>query len=180
MATKRKAGLTVIFGLGSMYVIIHTHLCVELPADPNISICVVTILRIVIAARFDINDFTYDLAKLAICTDLEPMLGMITASLPVMQPALRRIMGLRTEQSSEGRPSSSVARLRTKSTKKSSFRQLKDSYTLTDIGTSETHVGVSSKPSLSEGDEETYFAELGTEPRPFIKVRRDWEVSTGL
>ena len=98
-------------------------------------------------------------------TDLEPTLGMITASLSVMQPALRRMVGLRTEQSSRGRPSSSVTHFQMRRTKKSSFRELEGSYALNDTWTSKTHVGVPSKPALSTGDEEAYFAELGIEPR---------------
>ena len=54
------------------------------------SICVITIFRIVSTLNLNFGDFTYTLPYLAISTDLEPILGIINACLPVMRPALRK------------------------------------------------------------------------------------------
>ncbi|MCJ1350343.1 MAG: hypothetical protein MMC33_000324 [Icmadophila ericetorum] len=72
MGRHKKIGLCVIFGLGTI-------------------ICVITILRIVSTLNFTIEDFSYTLPWLAIWTDLEPILGMTNACLPVMRPALKKI-----------------------------------------------------------------------------------------
>ncbi|MCJ1311548.1 hypothetical protein MMC25_005221 [Agyrium rufum] len=40
------------------------------------------------------NDFTFDLAYLAIWSDLEPTLGIISSSLPVLRPVLTRLSAL--------------------------------------------------------------------------------------
>lgn len=54
------------------------------------SICVITIFRIVSTLILNFGDFSYTLPYLAISTDLEPILGIINACLPVMRPALRK------------------------------------------------------------------------------------------
>ena len=98
---------------------------------------------------------------------------MINACLPVIQPALRRI--LRTEKS--GRPSghlgasSSTVKLNMNA-KRSKFQKINDSFMLTDTGTTETYVGSSSQPE-SIGEDELPFQTSA------IKVKRGWEITSG-
>ncbi len=123
-------------------------------------------------------DITYDLAKLAIWTDLEPTLGMINACLPVMQPALRRVFGTDNKTVSRTATSSSAARLRTESTRKSKFRKLDNSYALTNTGVTETYVGTSGQAS-SVGDLEGYSSEATSKGKDGIRVQRNWHVTSG-
>ena len=146
------------------------------PFNCSLSICVVTILRIVTAAQFDIDDFTYGFAKLAIWTDLEPTLGMVNACLPVIQPALIRVLGSRRHECKTSFISSSVARLRSKSNNGSKNRKFNDSYLLTETGTTESYVGSNSKPSSTMEDMEAQEVHSSMEPRSEIKVKKDWQV----
>ena len=54
-------------------------------------VCAITITRIILATRLNINDFTYDLAKLAIVTCLEPLLGIVVACAPFF-PTIIKIL----------------------------------------------------------------------------------------
>ncbi|MCJ1291405.1 hypothetical protein MMC34_002948 [Xylographa carneopallida] len=121
MATKRKVAIAAIFGLGSMWNMHHHH-------PP-----------IVAAVQFDINDFTYGLAELAIWTDLEPTIGTVNACLPVVQPALRRMFGMEKRQT-KSVPTSGGARFEEGSGAARFF------YALTNGLTTQTLVGTSSLP----------------------------------
>lgn len=192
MATKRKVALSAIFGLGTMYVessrlvastqAIYFNIF-TLISDTQIprrnSICVITILRVVAAVQFNMLDFTYDLAKLAIWTDLEPTLGMINACLPVMQPALRRVFGTDNKIVSRTATSSSAARLHTESTRKSKFRKLDNSYALTGAGVTETYVGTSGVANSLGEDLEGYPGEATVKGKDGIRVQRNWHVTSG-
>lgn len=89
----------------------------------------------------DINDFTYAAADLAVWSFLEPSLGIINASLPVLRPVGLRIYNssaiewakssLRTTRSagpsSNGQKSRNVwTRSRSKNSHVDSFRRLED------------------------------------------------------
>ena len=142
-----------------------------------LSIVVVTIFRVITATQDRVDDFTYGLAKLAICTDLEPLLGMINACMPVLQPALRRVLHTERSRSSPSRkvafPGSTTKLNSDNKSKGSKFRQIEDSYMLTDTtGTTNTYVGTASRPN-SIGDEESLSAP------PAITVQREWEVVSG-
>jgi hypothetical protein len=54
--------------------------------DCYFSICVISALRVVYIANMDLNDFTYAAADLVLWSFLEPSLGIINASLPVLKP----------------------------------------------------------------------------------------------
>ncbi|KAF2834965.1 hypothetical protein M501DRAFT_983237 [Patellaria atrata CBS 101060] len=54
-------------------------------------ICIISLLRTVYIANIDLADFTYASADLAIWSFLEPALGVVNASLPVLRPVLVRI-----------------------------------------------------------------------------------------
>ena len=136
-------------------------------------------MRIVASVQFDPLDFTYGLAKLAIWTDLEPTLGIINACMHIMQPALRRLVRTADSQDS-GRTamSSSVRRLRTKSTNHSSskYKRFDDSYLLTDRGT-ETTIEHDPKPaSLNEILPSLPGPVAGAANLSAIQVRNEWNV----
>lgn len=124
------------------------------------------------------DDFTYDSAKLAIVTDLEPLLGITVACLPLFPPVFKKVFGAKDDSSSQKVLSSSVARLRSRSTKNSAFRRFDDSYPLTDVEISRTEnliVGMGSHPSSLNDD--CVRSEGGETYRPStIKVKQGWEV----
>ena len=130
-------------------------------------------------SQIDIKDFTYDLAKLAIVTDLEPLLGITIACLPLFPPTFRSILGPRQAKDSQNVLSSSVRRLRSRSTKNTSaFRRVDDSYPLTDVEGSRTQnqiTGLGSKSS-SVNDERFVDLEHNAPSRSAIKVKQGWEV----
>ncbi|KAI1759310.1 hypothetical protein GGR53DRAFT_513984 [Hypoxylon sp. FL1150] len=59
------------------------------------SICILSLLRVVYVDRWDLSDATYSVPSSTILTVLEPTLGIVNASLPVIKPALDRIFHLR-------------------------------------------------------------------------------------
>ncbi len=101
--------------------------------DSRDRVCVVSIIRVVIAAQFNINDFTYGIAKANIVTGLEPCIGLIAACLPMFPPTFRRIRGDKESLDSRDYVSSRMARLRSMDSKKSAFRTIDDLYPLTDL-----------------------------------------------
>ncbi|KAK3167522.1 hypothetical protein OEA41_010649 [Lepraria neglecta] len=162
MAVRRKIALTVTFGLGFI-------------------VCIIKILRIVLGAQIQIDDFTYDLAKLAIVTDLEPLLGITIACLPLFPPTFNRLFGLKKQPDSRNVLSSSLARLRSRRMKNSAFGKFDDSYPLTDIEglRTQNHItGLGSKPSSVNNDEDVRDVENQTfsPSTSTIKVKQDWEV----
>jgi hypothetical protein len=56
------------------------------------SICVISLLRVIVISRLDLADFTYATAPIGIWSILEPTLGVINASLPILRPILRDIL----------------------------------------------------------------------------------------
>ncbi|KAI6080694.1 hypothetical protein F4821DRAFT_275689 [Hypoxylon rubiginosum] len=57
-------------------------------------ICILSLLRIIFVNNWDLTDVTYTAPLTTIFTILEPTLGVVNASLPVMKPALDRIFHL--------------------------------------------------------------------------------------
>ena len=53
----------------------------------------ITILRIVFAVQFNVDDITYDYEKVSITTVLEPVLGILFACLPMFPPVFKGCMG---------------------------------------------------------------------------------------
>lgn len=150
-------------------------------------ICIISILRLNELARLDLNDLTYNLAKVAVWTGLEPMLGVINACLPVIQPVVKKILESNIfSRSSRNRNNSKVWMSgSSKSGKKSntgninSFHRLEEtSYPLAEgIGTLTQISGPQSQSFSTSDDIEAQKKEL--HPRSHsttINVRRDWEV----
>jgi hypothetical protein len=50
-------------------------------------ICIISVLRIVLYQRLSTTDLTHDTVVLYLFTALEPLLGIVLASLPIMRPA---------------------------------------------------------------------------------------------
>lgn len=143
-----------------------------------IRVCIITSLRTWLGSIIDVSDFTYDLGRLAIVTDLEPLLAIIVACLPLFPPVMKRLFLRGKEPESRTPLSSSLARLRSKGNKNSMFRKFEDSYPLTDLeGTrTENHITRSdSKPESLRNDKATNIdVEMG--PRSTIQVEQGWEV----
>lgn len=103
LPTAKKLSLTIIFGVGAAYVHSTTSTTFSSSSsclshsmrDANrtfyrkLSICVITILRIKTLYDLDLTDITYSVAQMAMWSSLEPLLGIISACLPVIYPALR-------------------------------------------------------------------------------------------
>lgn len=60
-----------------------------------LSICVLSLLRVIYLHNWDLNDVTYSSTTISIFSILEPTLGVINASLPVMKPAFNMILNSR-------------------------------------------------------------------------------------
>ena len=78
-------------------------------------------------------DFTYSEAKVDIITHLEAFLAIIVACLPIFPPTLKRMLRGKSKPDIRNAISSSVARLRSKSSKPRIFRKFDDLYPLTDL-----------------------------------------------
>ena len=95
--------------------------------------------------------------------------------MPVMQPALRKLLGLSKDDRSRSGPSSSVIPLRTKSSGASKFRRFDDSNPLTEI-TTENHI-VAGSLTESLGEPQTYSStRRGSSRADGVHVRREWDV----
>ena len=140
--------------------------------------CIITSLRIVLGSQIELDDFTYILAKLAIVTDLEPLLGITIACLPLFPPMFKKVFGAKEEQDSRNVLSSSLARLRSKSPKGSAFRRFEDSYPLTDVERSRTENQITGTGShvSSLNDDGVKIERRDTDYPSTIKVKQGWEV----
>ena len=171
----------------------HDHLCSWLHVRASIqislyngadlneqSVCVVTIIRLVLSTQVNLDDYTYSIARVGIVTLLEPLLGIIVVCLPVFPPAIKKVVAHMSKTDPETRNvlSSSMARLRMKRSKSSAFQSLGDSSPLTDLdgkGTRNHITGPSVKP---DGIFEGYGNLAGSRipPQSSIMVERDLEV----
>ena len=99
------------------------------------SVCVVTIIRLILSTQLRLNDYTYSIAKISIPTILEPLLGIIIACLPIFPPAIKKLTGRmeRTHPQIRDVLSSSMARMRLKRSKSSTLQSSDDSSPLTDL-----------------------------------------------
>ena len=127
------------------------------------SVCVITILRIAVAAQFDPNGLTYDYLKLLITTVLEPM----------FPPVLKKILGSEGEHDSPKRGSSSLTRLPSNGMKQSPvFPMLDDSHRFADLETdrSEDFIAGSDGIESSFGIEHSTDSPGETHPYSMINV----------
>ena len=54
------------------------------------SVCVITLIRLILSVRLQFNDITYNFARISLFTVLEPLLGIIIACLPLFRPAIKK------------------------------------------------------------------------------------------
>ena len=99
------------------------------------SVCIFTVIRLAFSVRIDLDDFAYDIERIGIMTELEPLLGIIIACLPTFPPAVKKLAGhiKTTNPKAPNVLSNSVARLRLRRAKDSTFKQFDDSVLLTDL-----------------------------------------------
>ncbi len=177
MSQQRKLALSAVFALGILYVFPSALSCfiVLMTSD---RVCTITIIRVVIAVQFDIDDVTYDIVKVAIVTDLETCMGIIVACLPMFPPTFKKLFRGRDKSDLQKYISSGVDRLRAKGPKTLAFRSIDDLYPLTDFEGSRAQnkiTGPDGKPD-SFVDDQNMIAEHNKNPRSTIKIKTGWEV----
>ena len=96
MPLLKKIGIIAMFGIGALYVLcvyISSNFSskVLLIVESVYSICVVTILRVVYLLTLDLEDFAYSSAMLTVWSVLEPTLGIVSACIPLLRPAIERV-----------------------------------------------------------------------------------------
>ena len=141
----------------------------------------VTVLRIVFAAQFDVNDITYDYMKVSITTILEPILGIILACLPMFPPAFKECLGGERKQDSQKVCSVSTIRLHSNGMNQSpGFPGPDDSYPLADLdsGLTESEVNGSNSRATSIGVKHSTESRFEANPEAMIRIERGWEVRT--
>ncbi len=146
------------------------------------SVCAITITRLVIAARLSTKDFTYDLARLAIVTDLEPLLGIIVACAPMFPPTLKAALNRKPRRSQSSGLSSGFAKLNSKSARSLWFRSADDSYPLKDVEGVVNHTQITGPNSRQSSFHDSSVAgpRDGTEEQPAITVKTKWEIKRQL
>ena len=99
------------------------------------SICIVTMVRLALSVQFDQDDFAYNIARIGMVTELEPLLGIIIASLPTFPPAIKKLTGYIKSPNFEKQDvlSSTRVRLHLRRAKDSTFKRFDDSVLLTDL-----------------------------------------------
>lgn len=143
-------------------------------------VCVVTIIRLVLSAQLNLDDFTYKIAKIGIPTLLEPLLGIIAACLPLFPPAFRKVMGEMKTGNSEQRNflSSSIARLRLKRSRISTFESLGDSFPLTDLENNKSEIPISGPSGKHDSwiADRTQLADAGIPSPASFQIEQHWQV----
>ncbi|CAI6039114.1 unnamed protein product [Clonostachys chloroleuca] len=74
MSLQKRLSIAGMFGLGGI-------------------ICIISMLRVISVAQWDLDDVTYATTNVSIYSVLEPCLGVVNACLPTIQPAMKRIFG---------------------------------------------------------------------------------------
>ena len=116
------------------------------------SVCIVTMIRLALSVQIDMDDFTYDITRIGIVTELEPLLGITIACLPIFPPAIKRLTGHIKTTDSETRNvlSSTMVRLRLRRVKDSTFKRFNDSVLLTDLEDNRTFEHISGPSGRSD------------------------------
>ena len=141
-------------------------------------VCGITMARVVTIAQLNSNDLTYGYAKVSILTNLEPCMGLIVACLPMFPPTFKRMLRGKETSDSRSYTSSSVARLRSKDSKRPAFHQIDDLYPLTNLEEFRTQndiTGPDGKPDAIV-DDPSINAKLEMYPQSTIKIKKGWEV----
>ena len=148
----------------------------------NDRVCTITIIRVVVSIQFDFDDFTYDIAKIGIVTDLETCMGIIVACLPMFPPTFNRILHGKKKSDSRSNISRGVLRLRSKGPKPQAFRSIDDLYPLTDLEESRAQNKITGPDGMPDSNSDSFVkdqnmdAALVMHPQSSIKVKKDWEV----
>jgi hypothetical protein len=82
--------LVVCKSLSHMFTKWVRILGLKLTVSHLVSICIVSLLRVIFSARNNMEDFHYSQSALVMWSIVEPQLGAINACLPVMRPLLIR------------------------------------------------------------------------------------------
>ncbi|KAL9120163.1 MAG: hypothetical protein Q9187_003283 [Circinaria calcarea] len=145
-------------------------------------ICVITLIRIWVIVTYDPKEFNYSHGKLALLTDLEPLLGIINACLPVIQPILKKLSkvnvftcGIRDFRSWKSWSSSRKNLIST-----SSQRLDGQTHSLSNKHENSNHIttpGSKGDSIFDDVDAQTLDSHHGV-PLARIVVKRDWEVSS--
>lgn len=181
MSQQRKIALTVVFGLGILYVI-RSEPSRSIILMTNDRVCTITIIRVVVAIQFDFDDFTYDIAKVGIVTDLETCMGIIVACLPMFPPTFNRILHGKKKLDWRSHISSGVLRVRSKGPKPQAFRSIDDFYPLTDLEGSRAQNNITGPDGMPDSMSDSFVkdqnmdAALAMHPQSSIKVKKDWEI----
>jgi hypothetical protein len=149
-------------------------------------------MRLVELARLDLDDITYNLAKVALWTGMEPMFGVVNACLPVIQPVIKTV--LESNIFSRWSRSSTNSKVWTNSSSKSggrrstpgninSFHRLEESpYSLTQVVGTQTQISSGPGPrEFAAASDDLEAQDDGSQQRSnstTINVRTDWEVQT--
>ena len=98
--------------------------------------------------------------------------------MPLFPPVFKKVFGVKDEPDSRNVLSSSMARLRSKSTKDSAFRKFDDSYPLTDVEGSRTENQITGgRTDFSSLNDDCIGNEGVETPYPStVKVKQGWEV----
>ena len=100
--------------------------------QPNLyshSVCVAALVRLIMFAQVDSDDYTRGILKVVIVTAMEPLLGIIAACLPLFRPAMREVTSRmrKIEPETHNVLSSSMVHLHQKRPKGTAFQHLDDS-----------------------------------------------------
>lgn len=152
-----------------------------------------TTFRLVELARLDLDDVTYNLAKVALWTGMEPMFGVVNACLPVIQPVIKTVLESnifsrwsRSSTNTKAWTNSSSSKSGRRSTPGNinSFHRLDESpYPLTSVVGTQTQIssgpGTQDFATTSADDLEAQDHEHKQRSNSTaINVRTDWEVQT--
>ncbi len=144
------------------------------------SVCVVTLIRLILSIQLRLDDYTYSILKVSIVTVLEPLLAIIIACLPLFPPALKRTIGAMRKTKSETpiALSTTMTWLRVKRSKSSAFQSVDDCFPLTDLEGKRTQNHISGPNGKLDYVSEGYgkIHGISMPPQPSILVERDWEV----
>ncbi|KAM0798209.1 hypothetical protein BDR22DRAFT_399277 [Usnea florida] len=164
----------------------------------GIGICVITSLRIDAIYLIDPKDVTYSETNFALYNNLEVLLGIFNACLPVTRPVLQKISNkshlLWTENFSRPGGSTGVSSAKkwlmglakltanTGSSDNSKFRQLEEQiYPMNDAKggkRNETVIGTAESENLSTRDQEAHSGGVDANENDSILVTRGWHINS--
>ena len=142
----------------------------------SLRVCTTNALRIYRTATFSRKDFVNSLAQITLVSDLEPCLSMICACVPVILPALKRILGLHTQRSLRNRYDNTFLRLRAEAGDRSRSRGLDDAIPLTYTKVTASHKGTDSTPQSKLDNSGSAVPDDRVGSKLVIEVKNDWSV----